>query len=101
MVMRISGGRIWQLGVLPRPGARVVDRPLAPQGGKTPSCQIRPLFPARRDEAAQAVGGQAHARLVAALAIPELARHLLVHLIEALAIVRVAAAADLGAASLP
>src|SRR5262245_49685379 len=55
--------------------------------------------PRRRDEAPLPVVAQALARLAEVRPIPELARHLLVHLIEPLTVVRVLATPHVGTES--
>src|SRR6185436_5871474 len=55
----------------------------------------------RRDQPALAVGRERDARGVELIAIPQLARHLLVLLVERLAVVGELTATDLGATALP
>src|SRR5437868_324890 len=60
----------------------------------------RSALPARRDEAALAVAGERDVGRIERIAIPQLARHLLVLLVERLAVVGELAAPDLAAAAL-
>ena len=57
-------------------------------------------LPAWRNQPALAIAAAGNIRLVERLAIPQLARHLLVHLVEPLAVVRERAAPDAVAVTL-
>ena len=59
------------------------------------------VLPMRRQEPALAVAAQSDFRLVKIDSVPELARHLFVHLVQCFAVVRVSAAAHISPASKP